>query len=142
MVHFGSFDSYSLNRADQEKQILDILQQIIRLPDRPTAIMATFDSLAELIYVVLEGMGLRVPEDISLVSFGGTWREGAIMGRLTAVTMDETTTARRAVELLEEMRLGKRLLDDDERIVLQLGLNEGRTLGPAPQLVHEAACAT
>ncbi len=142
LAHYGSFSFYFLNRTDQEKQIVDVLQRIVQHPDRPTAIMATFDSLAELVYVALEKMGLRMPEDISLMSFGDTWRESTIISRLTAVTMDAAVTARRAVELLEEMRLGKRPLDDDERFVLQLGLDEGRTLGPPPQLAQTPTNAT
>jgi len=83
-----------------------------------------------------------MPEDISLMSFRGTWREAASARRLTSVTVDETVTARRAVELLEVMRRGLRPLDDDEQIILPLGLNEGETLGPAPQLAHAPSART
>ena len=61
------------------------LKQILAGPDPPTAIMTSFDSSAESLYLQLGRLGLRVPEDISLVGFGGTWREGAVIRQLTSV---------------------------------------------------------
>ena len=105
-------------------------------PDRPTAIFASFDTLAETIYLLLPRLGLRIPEDVSLVGFGGAWREGAIMKRLTSVVLDELATGTQAVSLLHEMRNGLRPIDDNTEIVLDLGLYEGETL-VAPK---EAIC--
>ena len=56
------------------------LQNVFAKPDPPTGIFASFDSLAETIYLLLPRLGLRVPEDVSLVGEGGTWREGASPG--------------------------------------------------------------
>ena len=105
------------------------LKQILGAPNPPTAILAGFDTTAEKLYLQLVRLGLRVPEDISLVSFGGTWREGAIVSRLTAVTVDEARLGRQAASLLYEMRDGSRQIDDGEEIILPLSLSEGQTLG-------------
>ena len=97
----------------------------------PNAIFASFDSLAEVIYLLLPRLGLRSPEDVSLVGFGGARREGALARRLTSVVVDEIGTGRRAVELLHQMRCGDRPIDDNEEIVLELTLSRGETLAPA-----------
>jgi len=131
LVYRGSH--VSLDVARQEEAVLEALQRMFHSADRPTGIMASFDSMAELIYLLLGRLGLRVPEDVSLVSFGGAWREGAVRQQLTSVIVDETLIGRRAVELLHEMRSGDRPLDDNQQITMPLSLAAGRTLGPAPQ---------
>ena len=94
-------------------------------------IATSFDTMAEMILLKLNRMGVRVPEDISLLGFGGTWRQTPTMQELTSVAVDEVEIGRRAVELLSEMRQGVRPLDDEEEIVMPLSLTDGRTLGPA-----------
>lgn len=112
----------------QEDMVFAALQRVFAKPDPPTAIFTSFDSLAEMIYLLLPRLGLRVPEDVSLIGEGGTWREGAITRRLTSVVIDEIATGQKAVSLLHEMRRGERAIDDNEEFVLQLDLYEGETL--------------
>ena len=52
--------------ALEEEPIQAALQQVFARPDPPTAIFTTFDSMAEMIYLLLPRLGLRVPEDVSL----------------------------------------------------------------------------
>ncbi|MBN2290948.1 MAG: substrate-binding domain-containing protein, partial [Pirellulales bacterium] len=107
------------------------LQRMIGEPNPPTAIMCHFDDLAEMIYFQLDRLDLRVPEDISLIGFGGTWRRGALARRLTSVVVDEAELGSRAANLLNEMRCGLRNMDDSEEFVMPLGLHEGETVGRA-----------
>jgi DNA-binding LacI/PurR family transcriptional regulator len=72
--------------------------------------------------------GMSVPDDISIVSFGGAKRLGPMQHRLTCVTVDEAMIGRLAAKLLDEMRSGKRPIDSDERIEISLSFSEGRTL--------------
>jgi GntR family transcriptional regulator, arabinose operon transcriptional repressor len=106
------------------------LQEAFARPDRPTAIFTTFDSMAETLYLMLPQMGLRIPEDVSLLGIGGTWREGAITRRLCSVVVDETATGRKAVELLDEMRSGQRPIDDGTEFAMEVSLSRGETLAP------------
>ena len=106
------------------------LERMLAAPDPPTAIMTAFDSLGELMYDMLRDMGLRVPEDLSLVSFGGTDRRGPIIRRLTSVTLDGAEMGRRAVQLLEEMGNARRPLDSAEIIDMPLGFSDGDSVGP------------
>ncbi|MCG8587265.1 MAG: GntR family transcriptional regulator [Pirellulales bacterium] len=115
-------------------EIHDALKAMLDRDDSPTAIFASFDPLAELIYLELtQSLNVRVPEDVSLIGVGGAWRNGAIERRLTSVIVDATVTAKRAVELLDEMRQGTRPLSDAEVIVMAVQLSDGQTVGaPCP----------
>jgi DNA-binding LacI/PurR family transcriptional regulator len=86
-----------------------------------------------MIYLLLGRLGLKVPDDISLVGAGGPWREGAINSRLTSVVVDEVEIGRRAAQLLQEMRNGDRPLDNNEEIIIPLAWAQGQTLAPPPQ---------
>lgn len=91
-----------------------------------------FDPEAEVAYLQLQELGFKVPQEISLLSFGGTRRENALLHRLSSLVVDEYELGRRAGELLHEMRSGVRPLDDNETVTSPLGLYAGATLGPAP----------
>jgi GntR family transcriptional regulator, arabinose operon transcriptional repressor len=112
----------------EEPAVWASLQEVFKGADQPTAIFAGFDSLAEMIYLLMPRLGLRVPEDVSLLGFGGAFREGALARRLSSVVIDELATGRKAVSLLHEMRRGDRPIDDNQQFALELGFYEGETL--------------
>jgi GntR family transcriptional regulator, arabinose operon transcriptional repressor len=116
-----------------EEKVWTALQRLFAKPDRPTAIFASFDSVAEMIYLLLPRLGLRVPEDVSLVGAGGAFRDGAIARRLASVVIDEAATGQKAVSLLHEMRSGQRPIDNNEEFVLHLDLYRGETLAAPAQ---------
>ncbi len=116
--------------ADYEQRVDDAVARLIALPDRPTALFATFDDVAELIFLQLMRRGVSVPRDVSLVSFGGASRAGAMQQRLTAVTVDEAALGRLAVDVLWQIRQGQKPIESDERKEVPLTLSEGQTLGP------------
>jgi DNA-binding LacI/PurR family transcriptional regulator len=84
------------------------LDTLLAQKRRPTAIFASFDSLAEAIHLHLAKRRVRVPEEMALIGVGGAYRENAFERELTSVVIDEETAARRAVELLAEMIHGTR----------------------------------
>ncbi|MES2794219.1 MAG: GntR family transcriptional regulator [Planctomycetota bacterium] len=131
-VFFGA--DGSINPAEYETEITAALESMLRRDDRPTAIFASFDSLAELIYLLLERFGLRVPDDISIVGLGGISRSTPMMRRLTSATVDEVQIGHRAAELLDRMRRGELSLDNCETHVAPIGLSDGQTLGMVPQV--------
>lgn len=129
---FVHYDNSIKATAEHERFLETNLQKMLDAPTPPTAIFCSFDSEAELVYLLLNRMGVQLPEQVSLVGFGGTWREGAIARRLTSVAVDEEELGRQAATLLEEMRRRTRPLDDATEVVLPLSLTAGETLGPAP----------
>lgn len=132
VIGFDAEDKCRHDRKNREREMTAILDRVMAAENRPTALMSTFDSDAELAYLILAQKGLRIPEDISLVSFGGKGRKGAIFHRLTAVTVDGTETGRLAGKLIEEMIDGRRAIDDTEKFVLDVDFHRGETLGPPP----------
>lgn len=116
-------------REDFEHRMDAALTRLLN-ESKPTALFTSFDSVSELIYLQLLRREISVPGEISLVSFGGASRFGPMQQRLTAVTVDEAAIGRLAVEMLNEMRNGRRPIEAEERIEIELSLSEGETLGP------------
>ncbi len=121
----------------EEKAMGKALSEMLGRPDRPTAIVTGFDSTAESIYLLCQRIGIRIPEDISLVSFGGRQRSGAMLHRLTSVVIDGSELGQRAYKLLREMRDGKRPIFDDQESVMSLSISDGETLGPPEESTVE-----
>jgi DNA-binding LacI/PurR family transcriptional regulator len=116
-----------------EPELLKALSAVLDCRERPTAIFTSFDSVAEMIYLLLLRLGLRVPEDISLIGFGGMSRGTALLRHITSVTVDEGQIGRRAVEWLDRMRRHELPIDHDEIFVMPIALSGGQTLGPVPR---------
>ncbi|MBN2295377.1 MAG: substrate-binding domain-containing protein [Pirellulales bacterium] len=116
------------DRTSREKHIAKRLSSLMAEDNRPTALMFCFDDDAALAYLVLTQMGYRIPEDVSLISFGGKARKGALTSRITSVTVDGTETGRLAGKLIKEMIDGDRAIDDTEEFMLNLELYQGGSL--------------
>lgn len=130
-VQYGNCTSS--DPAEQEAEIERLLESVINpAARRPTALFVGYDPVAEMIYLMLSRRGLRVPEDITLIGFGGAWREGAMTRRLSSVTVDETDVGRQALALLDRMSRGELPIDHEETLTLPLGFSRGETLAAPP----------
>ena len=109
------------------------LIELLGESDRPTAVFCGNQIDAEQVYLVALELGMQVPRDLSIVHFGGKWRNGALAQRLACVAVDEHEVGVRAGQLLCEMRAGKRPLDSCEKHCMPISLLEGETLGVALQ---------
>jgi DNA-binding LacI/PurR family transcriptional regulator len=128
----GGKDGAEQNFHDYERMVERRLLELLSRPNRPTAILAGCDTVAEQVYLATQRLGIRVPEDLSIVCLGGAHRDGAILKRVTAVTIDEMAAGRKAVELLVEMRSGRRSIKDSQLMPLPLSVYPGDTLRPPP----------
>lgn len=111
------------------------LQKAFNRPDRPTGVFTHGVVLAEQIYVQAMELGLRIPQDFSVITFGPPPRNGnggLLRKRFAAVTVDEVQLGRQAAELLDEMRAGRQPLESDRQIMMPLGLFPGQSLAPPP----------
>lgn len=124
---------------EHEMVVRETLERMMSSRNRPSAIMASFDTEAELLYVLLGRMGIEIPDQLSLISFGGVYRENAIMRRLAAVVVNEEQLGHRATELLEEIRRGDRAIDNTEECLMPLARSEGETLGAS--CIAETVCS-
>lgn len=124
----------SLTVSEGEAAASAALDRLLAMPDhqRPTAIYATNDLIAELLYLQLLGRGISVPGDISVVGFGSQERFGAAAGRLTSVVVDERSVGRLAVEYLEQVASDRSAGFVEDRLMqnVQISLSKGVTLGP------------
>jgi DNA-binding LacI/PurR family transcriptional regulator len=136
-----------------ERSVDEAFARMAGLPvdQRPTAIYATNDIIAEVVYMRLMRDGVRLPAAMSLLSFGAMQRVGAIAGRMSSIVVDEVSVGRKAVELLERSRTrtagdaaatasaggaAAAAAGGGERIIenVPISLTEGETLGPAPSV--------
>ncbi len=106
-------------------------QHMVR-KDRPTAIFTSFESVGEIIYLAALRHGLRVPEDLSIVTIGGEDRRGAIAHRLACVTIHELQAGQLTAKLLDEMHHHQRPINDQETFEIGIGFDPAQTLAPAP----------
>lgn len=120
-------DSYG-----NEKEILDskykAIESILSKKDRPTAIFC-FDSSAEvLIYLIAQNMGLKVPDDISIVRYGHNAGDCVISNMITSVWTDPKHVGQKAAQILDEICENKRSMYDSEVIDLPLNFEMRSTL--------------
>jgi GntR family transcriptional regulator of arabinose operon len=130
LIEYGS--AAILPPEEVAKAVHTALARLLARADRPTAIFCGNLPDAELVYLQADSFGLKIPRDLSLIYFGGTWRDHGIAQHISCVAVDEHEVGTKAAELLYEMRAGKRPLDDDERFVFPVSLLSGETVGPAP----------
>jgi LacI family transcriptional regulator len=77
-------------------------RQLLRLPQRPTAIIAINDLLAIGAARAAADAGLRIPEDLSLVGYDDIFASKYLVPRLTTVSKDAQAMGRAAVRLVLE----------------------------------------
>jgi DNA-binding LacI/PurR family transcriptional regulator len=77
------------------------LERILALQPRATAVVCSCDPVALVLLELLEQRGLRVPEDISVVSYGGSPQVKAATPAITSVEMPMETIGRVIPELVE-----------------------------------------
>ncbi|BBO33618.1 GntR family transcriptional regulator [Lacipirellula parvula] len=134
LIHYGQRDRELDISADHQAGLDAALERMFKLPveQRPTAIFSTWAPDAELIYLSISRLGLRIPSDVSLLSIDGVYRSSAISRQLTGIAADEEQAGKLAAQLLEEMSNGYRPFDDQFRASVPLGFYPGATLERPP----------
>jgi GntR family transcriptional regulator, arabinose operon transcriptional repressor len=117
------------------------LAEMLEADDRPTAVFCSDAVEAERVFLEAVRLGLRVPDDLSIVGFGCAWRDGVLSQRLTAVTIDEVDLGRRAATMVGQIVAGQQSIDGEETVLVPLGFSAGRTLGAAQGFLHVAPLA-
>jgi LacI family transcriptional regulator len=82
-------------------------QQLLRLPDRPTAVFAANDLSAISTMDVAVTLGMRVPEDLSVVGFDNVPESAMTRPALTTIEQPLQLMGQRAVEMLLELLAGR-----------------------------------
>ncbi len=92
-------------------------QQLLDLPDPPTAIFAFNDMLAIGVMQVARARGLQVPGDLSVVGFDDTFEASIVTPTLTTVRQPLAEMGRMAVSQLVRLLAGQRI----EALHVELG---------------------
>ena len=117
------------NLIDEQDKILEMLKQ----DDRPTAIFCCGNYEAEHVVYLANEIGLKVPEDLSVMGFGEKHRMGIVRENLSSVVVEEFELGRHAAKLLHQMCSEKsHTLQAGKQHYMPLELSGGRTLGHVP----------
>lgn len=117
------------DRPVQLEQRMNLIRQWLTGAERPTAVVAYSNEDALPVVHTATLLGLRVPEEISVVTFAGQ-SSGQLGVTLTTMLIPEEEIGRIAVEMLvEKIARPKRL--QPPRVV-PFGFERGATSGPPP----------
>lgn len=103
-----------------------IAQELLRLPEPPTAIFAASDTQALGVLEAAQALRVRIPDELSVVGFDDV--EAASYMGLTTVRQPLFESGRRGAELLLQALAGKPLAVRSETLPLELVVR--RTTGP------------
>ncbi|PWS34527.1 hypothetical protein DFH01_23565 [Falsiroseomonas bella] len=119
-----------IERSENAATFLEQLATAMRGPKRPTALLATNTQGVEQVVRALAALGLRCPEDVSLIAVDEPpWSEMATP-RLSAIRPPASEVACRAWELLLARMQGVR--PRVRRLALEPELRVAESLGQAP----------
>ena len=128
-VYFGD----KLGETNKQDK-LRALHRMLESKNRPTAIFCNDDNEAEAIYLFSLELGVKVPEELSIIGCGDIRRYGDMREHLTSVTVDAFELGARAANILNEMNTKVRPIYSDEKIFIQPQLYAGQTLAKSPDL--------
>lgn len=80
----------------------DMFRKLMQLENRPTAIMIANDSMASGCYKAAHELGIRIPEDISLIGFNDLPNAQYMIPPLTTIRLDVNYMAELVIGLVEK----------------------------------------
>lgn len=114
------------SKADCEKSLAEFIQRV-----KPTAIFCWHDRIGYKCLEVCEDLGIKVPEQISIVGYDGLHWPSTSRHVLTSVKVDIEGIATSAVRLLDDLIQGRK--EAPVEAMISVLLSEGTTLARAPQ---------
>ena len=108
-----------------------IARELLDRPDRPTAVLCFSDAFAVQTIQVAESLGLRVPEDLSVVGFDDSRRATESRPQLTTVHQEVASKGQEAVRALMAV-MGHNRPETAERILLPTSLVVRESTAPPP----------
>lgn len=85
-----------------EDEVLGVLDTLWKSPERPTALLAANDHQAYAVMQACRTMGLRIPEDLSLIGFDDIQFSAQTWPPLTTVRVEKEQLGRLAVRRLQD----------------------------------------
>ncbi|MBP2157900.1 MULTISPECIES: LacI family DNA-binding transcriptional regulator [Asticcacaulis] len=114
---------------------LTAAEQLLNLPDRPTAIFASNDEMAAAVISLCHGMKIKIPYDLSVCGFDDTPLATTIWPQITTIHQPLAEMGQAAVatiaDKIREIREGKTLRP--RQLVMKYTLQERASTGPVPR---------
>lgn len=97
-----------------------LTQKMLQLPDRPTAIQCPTEYIARAVYKAIYDMGLKIPEDISVVGFDNISIATTLYPPLTTMSQPLDDMARIAVDKIIKLIKNEQTREENpETIILE-----------------------
>lgn len=93
-------EQYIIEGAHDNQTIYECTQQLLALPERPTAIHCINEFVAASAYLAIKDAGLSIPEDISVTGFDGITISKLLSPKLTTIQDPIDMLASIAVDML------------------------------------------
>jgi DNA-binding LacI/PurR family transcriptional regulator len=120
-----------ISSGSDESSVFQAVGHVLNLNPRPTAVLATDDSLGLMLsYQARRLAGLKVPEDLSIVSFHDWPYLNCLEPALTTVRFEFCAAGQRAAEALSSSALTGEPIAD---VAFEPVFRPGQTLGAAPK---------
>ncbi len=114
-----------------EQDVRQVVHELIRQPDRPTALFAFNDALAVWLLSYLAEAGIEVPQQVAVVGFGDMDLAGHLKPRLTSVAFPVEAIGEYAVSLLLNRIRGQQEAADPQHVMLTPRLVVRQSCGAA-----------
>ena len=92
-----------LDKVQSKESVVKEIERMLQLPELPTAIFCMEDMLAIELMRCLQKKGIRIPEDISVISIDDIVLSALTFPTLTTVALDKDALGTYAVDMLMEL---------------------------------------
>ena len=118
-------------RSYEDEHALDATRSLLTLPNPPTAFLSCSGRLTKGIFSVLQKEGLRIPQEVSLLTFDDLDWMTLVTPPLTAIAQPAAEVGRRAMVMLLQV-LRNEASPSERQVVLNTTFVERASCGPPP----------
>jgi DNA-binding LacI/PurR family transcriptional regulator len=111
---------------------LACVAQLLRQTDRPTAVIGSNDLIAIRCLRTAQQIGLRVPQDISIIGFDGIGLGAELFPRPTTIVQPNEEIGRQCIGLLLGAIARQQPVPAQESILLPYIFDPGESCAPSP----------
>ncbi len=122
--------------GDWSERVRDCVESLMAREDRPTALACSCDAVARWVYRALEGMGLKVPDDVSVIGFDDDPLAEWLSPPLSTVRQPFLEMGQAAMRLLNKAMLGGAHETVEHEVLPVRVVNRASVAAPAGRLVE------
>ena len=112
-------ESLIVRCSNDEKENILIIKSLLTGPNKPDAIFASIEKLALLTYAVCNDIGIKIPQDLKVISFSNLRTASLLNPSLTTITQPAFEMGEIAAKILFKYLAKRRSIITNENIVLK-----------------------